>query len=194
MSQPKNKKLLIILGFLVCGMFAFCFALVPLYNTFCKAFGINGKTSGRYEYSGALEADPTRTITIEFITSVNNNIPWKFKPSVGSIKLHPGESKQVNFIAKNLSNNQTTGRAIPSVSPGFTAKYLRKTECFCFQEQTLKPHEEKIMPVIFFIDKKIDREIQELTLSYTMFNANREISKTDLDKISEKGKITGHLN
>jgi cytochrome c oxidase assembly protein subunit 11 len=32
-------------------MFAFGFALVPIYDVMCKAFGINGKTGGQYEGS-----------------------------------------------------------------------------------------------------------------------------------------------
>jgi len=32
----------------VVGMFAFGFAMVPLYDVFCEITGINGKTGGRY--------------------------------------------------------------------------------------------------------------------------------------------------
>ena len=45
----------------VVGMFAFGFAMVPLYDVFCEITGINGKTGGRYESTEVAEADMTRT-------------------------------------------------------------------------------------------------------------------------------------
>ncbi|MDI1351519.1 MAG: cytochrome c oxidase assembly protein, partial [bacterium] len=41
----KHRKLLIMLTIIVLGMFAFGFALVPIYNSLCKTLGINGKTN-----------------------------------------------------------------------------------------------------------------------------------------------------
>ncbi len=65
---------------------------------------------------------------------------------------------------------EIVGQAVPSVAPGQAADYFRKTECFCFTEQKLAAHEEKLMPVIFTVDSDLPEHIKELTLSYTFFN------------------------
>lgn len=40
------KRLVLRLSLMVVVMFAFGFALVPIYDVMCRAFGINGKTAG----------------------------------------------------------------------------------------------------------------------------------------------------
>ena len=58
---------------------------------------------------------------------------------------------------------------MPSITPGYGAQYLVKTECFCFQEQMLAANEEAMMPLIFYIDPNIPADISTLTLAYTLF-------------------------
>lgn len=154
--------------------FTFAFALVPLYNTFCQISGINGKTAGRYKIDYSLEVDTSRTIQVQFTTSLNKNLAWEFRPMIKSLTVHPGELKQVSFYAKNLADRSIIGRAIPSITPGPAAAFMHKTECFCFNEQPLKSQEEIIMPLVFFIDKKLPKDISEMTLSYTMFDTGAD--------------------
>ena len=91
--------------------------------------------------------------------------------------------RRVDFYAKNLSNHTITAQAVPSVTPGQAAVYLKKTECFCFTQQTLKPGEEIDMPVIFHIDRDLPANIHTITLSYTMFDtASIGVNKTDVVK------------
>ncbi len=68
-----------------------------------------------------------------------------------------------------------TVQAIPSVTPGLAAQYVKKTECFCFTQQTLKAHEAKIMPLLFHIDQNIPDNINNLTFSYTLFAVNKKV-------------------
>jgi len=42
-----DRGLVLKLGTLCVAMFAFGFALVPLYGVFCKITGLGGKTDGR---------------------------------------------------------------------------------------------------------------------------------------------------
>ncbi|HEK0836019.1 TPA: cytochrome c oxidase assembly protein, partial [Pseudomonas aeruginosa] len=49
-------------------MFAFGFALVPLYDVMCRALGINGKTAGS-AYSGEQQVDVGREVKVQFMTS-----------------------------------------------------------------------------------------------------------------------------
>ena len=172
MSQEKqtdNKKLIIKLTGVVAGMFLFAFALVPLYDVFCEITGINGKTRGQALYK-QVAVDRDRLVTIEFLTNVNRGMPWQFESKVKSIKVHPGELNEVIFYAKNSANQTIVGQTVPSVSPGEGSLYLNKTECFCFEKQVLTAGEEVEMPMKFYIDLAIPKDITHLTLSYQLFN------------------------
>ena len=168
--QSKNKKIIGKLLILVAAMFGFGFALVPLYNVFCDVTGLNGKTDNeKAVYSKPPVIDKDRLITIQFITSLNEQMPWEFKPMTSSVTVHPGESTKVEFYVRNVSHQDIVGQAIPSIAPGLAAGYFQKSECFCFTEQTLKAGESRLMPVVFIVDSSIPKDFNDLTLSYTFF-------------------------
>jgi cytochrome c oxidase assembly protein subunit 11 len=153
-------------------MFGFAFALIPLYNTFCEITGLNGKTSGQVVAQEALSkqiVDENRLITVQFDASVNSKLNWAFRPTELNMQVTPGKLYKTNFYAKNLSDKEITGRATYSVTPGKASLYFNKTECFCFTEQTLKAHEEVIMPVTFIVDTKLAKDVNIMTLSYTFY-------------------------
>lgn len=169
MQLKSSKRLVIILSLTTIAMFGFGYAMVPLYSVLCKTLGLNGKTSNMVAAQSGI-VDKNRTITIEFMANTNAGLPWDFYPEVKKITLHPGENKLVNFYAQNNAAQTMTVQAIPSVSPGFLAKYLKKTECFCFTQQTFKAHEKRDMPVLFHLDTDFPKDIDTLTLAYTMFD------------------------
>lgn len=170
-KKSAHKRLLVTLVLIGIGMFGFGYAMVPLYNTFCSVLGINGKTGGPVVYNEKnAVVDMTRTITVEFLTTNNESLPWTFHPNKTSIEIHPGEQTKVTFFAKNNADKVMTVQAIPSVTPGIAAKYLKKTECFCFTAQTLKSHDARDMPVLFHLDPKLPKNINTVTLSYTLFD------------------------
>ncbi len=152
-------------------MFGFSFALVPLYNIFCEITGLNGKTSGQVakEVLASQVVDENRNVTVQFDASVNSELNWEFRPLEFEMQVVPGKLYKTEFYAKNLSDNDITGRATYSVTPRKASLYFNKTECFCFTEQTLKAHEEVIMPVSFIIDSKLAKEVNLMTLSYTFY-------------------------
>lgn len=188
MTEPNttrsNRRLLLKLVIIVVGMFGFGFAMVPLYDMFCEVTGINGKTSGDVAEVNAAGVDESRTITVQFLATNNEQLPWIFKPNQFSLKMHPGEMKRTSYYAKNLTDKTMVVQAIPSVSPGLAAKYLRKTECFCFTQQSLKGGEEMDMPLLFHVDPDLPEDIQTITLSYTMFDAANYEPRTETGKIS----------
>ena len=62
--------------------------------------------------------------------------------------------------------------------------YFQKIQCFCFEEQRLRPHEEIDMPVLFYIDPSFLKdpsmdEVHSLVLSYTFFKANQQVDADD---------------
>lgn len=177
MQQLKIKKQLRLLLFATLGMFLFGFALIPLYDVFCDVTGLNGKDYSRAETSSTSEVDQSRTVTVEFVTYLNKQLPWEFKPEVRQIQLHPGERKEIRFIATSNSNENTVGRAVPSITPGIAAQYLVKTECFCFLEQPLSAKQQAFMPLTFYVDPNIPDHITTLTLAYTLFNNEPDVTE-----------------
>lgn len=173
-SAPKSKRIALWLAAASVGMFGFSFALVPLYNTLCEITGLNGKvnTSGRVRTTPVVQptVDTSRTITLEFVTHTNEEMPWEFHTETKSIEIHPGEMRKVIFYAKNPTDQDMVGQSIPSVTPAIAARYIQKVECFCFVRQPLKAGSDEIMPVVLFIDKDLPEEIEQLTLSYTLFD------------------------
>ncbi|MCK5829607.1 MAG: cytochrome c oxidase assembly protein [Methylococcales bacterium] len=176
--EQKNAKLIRKLVFIVLGMFGFGYALVPLYDVFCDAFGILGKTDSEASIEKIYKVDVEREITVEFITSLNESTPMEFRTETRKMKIHPGKYYTVNFFAKNNTDRNMVARAIPSVSPGPAAEYFKKTECFCFTEQTFEPQEGKTMPVRFVVDPEIPARYKTITLAYTFFdNTEKSVKK-----------------
>lgn len=152
------------------AMFAFGFALVPMYSALCNAIGLNGKVNlTPVTSAGAIDA--TREVTVEFLTTVNGGGPWQFEPDQPSIKVHPGQFVSVSFLARNTDEaREVVGQAVPQVAPWDAAKYLKKSECFCFRQQPFKAGETRHMPVVFTLDPALPRDVDTVTLSYTFFD------------------------
>lgn len=155
----------------VAGMFAFAvFAMPPIYRVFCELTGLNGKPVAATASAGAaLRPDLARRVTVEFVTSVDAGLPWQFSGERRAIEVHPGEVHQVSFRVRNLSDARTTGHAVPSVAPAVATSHLKKTQCFCFDRQTLSAGESLDMPVIFYIDPDLPRQVRTVTLAYRFY-------------------------
>ena len=65
----ETRKLVTRLLVVVVAMFAFGFALVPIYNVMCKALGINGKTSGSAYQGGLQQVDMARQVKVDFVAN-----------------------------------------------------------------------------------------------------------------------------
>ena len=159
------------LALVVAGMFAFGFALVPIYDVFCEITGLNGKTGGHATYDAAIvEVQQERLITVQFTANNNSGMSWQFHPMVNQVQVHPGELTSVKFYAHNPTGMTMIAQAVPSVVPFVAVDYLHKTECFCFTQQTLAGGEAIEMPLLFYIDQAIPADVSKLTLSYTLFD------------------------
>jgi cytochrome c oxidase assembly protein subunit 11 len=159
------------LALVVVGMFGFGFALVPIYDVFCEITGLNGKTAGRATYDAAIvDVQEERLVTVQFTANNNSGMSWQFHPMVNQVQVHPGELTSVKFYAHNPTGMTMIAQAVPSVVPFIAADYLHKTECFCFNQQTLTAGEAIEMPLLFYIDQAIPEDVSKLTLSYTLFD------------------------
>ena len=183
--KKSHRSLVIKCVIVVVGMFGFCFALVPIYDTFCKLTGLQGKyDTGRTRVPEFATYDMSRTVRVNFVSQVTSNFGWDFHPMVSSVIVHPGEMKRVSFFVKNQSGRDTVGQAIPSIAPGIASLYFKKTECFCFKQQYLQKGQEAEMPLVFFLDKQLPKEIEELTLSYTLFDAETVRAGSKINSIA----------
>ena len=152
-------------------MFGFSFALVPLYDLMCDALGI-----GKIREATAPVVNTTiapHVLTIEFVTTNTEQLDWSFYPLVKSMAITTSKTYMVNFVAKNNTANTMTVQAIPSITPIQGTDYLIKTQCFCFEQQTLKPGESIKMPVVFLIDSALPEKYSTLTLSYSLFELKK---------------------
>lgn len=155
----------------VVGMFLFAvFVMPPIYDVFCELTGLNGKTSNVAAAAPTTPEDRSRQLTVEFLTDTDKALPWEFRHERASLRMSPGEIVQTSFYVKNRAGHAVVGRAVPSISPAEATQYLKKTECFCFREQSLAAGAEKHMPVIFYVDPAIPRHITTITLSYKFYN------------------------
>lgn len=161
-------------------MFAFGYALVPIYRAICTALGINVLSLSERETSGVSRApagntqvDSSRTITVEFDANVRG--PWEFKPAKRSLDVHPGEMATVMYEFRNVQNRTMAAQAIPSYAPKQAMAHFNKIECFCFSEYTLKPGESRQWPVVFVIDPKLPKDVRTITLSYTFFEVGGKV-------------------
>lgn len=170
----KHGRLVVRLLLLALGFFAFGFALVPLYDTFCEAVGFNGKTGRdaiRVQDLPPSAVDSSRLLGVQFTATLMPGLPWEIRPLEPAIELHPGELRTTRFLVRNLSDQTIVGQAVPSVSPPVAARSFQKLDCFCFTQQTLAPGESREMALTFVVDKGLDKNISELTLAYAFFPA-----------------------
>ena len=181
MSNPASRatrsaRLVTRLALITVVMFGFGYALVPLYDLFCDVTGIGGRT-GVISEQAALQgaagaADEQRWVTVEFTGNTAAGLPWDFQPLRRNMRVRPGELSDVLYYAHNRSSRAITAQAIPSVAPGEAAKYFNKTECFCFENQTLEAGGGKEMPVRFVVDRALPDSVHTITLSYAFYNIN----------------------
>jgi cytochrome c oxidase assembly protein subunit 11 len=160
-----------------------------LYRMFCSVTGYGGTTQ-RVQSNNEKVLD--RTMTVRFDGSVAQGLPWKFEPEVNTIDVKIGETSLAFFRATNLSDKPVTGQAAFNVTPEALGIYFKKIACFCFDEQTLKPHETVVMPVTFFIDPKMVDDpdttiLNDVTLSYIFY----PVAKATADNSSKPVKSGG---
>ncbi|MCS6762855.1 MAG: cytochrome c oxidase assembly protein [Candidatus Protistobacter heckmanni] len=172
-KRVANRAVMMRLIVVVPLMFAFGYALVPVYKMICEVTGVNILTTksdqpGKPKNS---QVDASRVVTVEF--DVNSRGPFRFKPEKNSLEVHPGELTQVKYEVVNTQDRSVSAQAIDSYAPKLAGNYFRKLECFCFKQQTLGPNERREMPVVFVIDPELPESVKTVTLSYTFFEVGQ---------------------
>ena len=109
-ETSQNRLVLKKLVFITVLMFAFGYALIPFYKKICEVTGIN---KDKVTVSNT-QVDPARWVTIEFDANAGAQLPWKFEPMETSLRVNPGQMKQVMYRVVNLTDRTIVGQAIPS--------------------------------------------------------------------------------
>ena len=174
-QNKKVKQAFYLLAFAL-GMLAMSYAAVPLYKIFCKVTGYGGTPQISSENDSYKIKEK---IDVRFDSTIDRNSVISFKPEVKKIEVQIGENSLAFFKAKNNSDKPITTMSVFNVSPLQAGQYFNKIECFCFEEQVLSANEEVSMPVSFFVDASIKddrfiKDLQEITLSYTMYVRKNE--------------------
>ena len=174
-GRPRDVGIALACVVLVGGMVCLSYAAVPLYELFCRVTGYGGTTQRAGAAPGAAI---DRQVTVRLDANVMPGLPWRFRALTPEVTLKAGEVATVVYEAVNTSAGETVGTATFNVTPDETGAYFNKIQCFCFNEQALKPGERIEMPVVFFVDPAIDKEpmlkgVHTITLSYSFFPARR---------------------
>lgn len=170
-DKKANKKLAYSISYFILGMLMLAYASVPLYSIFCKVTGFSGTVvTGKY----VADRIGTKQIKVRFDANIDKDLPWIFKPEQQEVTVKVGENILVFYYAENLSNEDIIGTAVYNVTPHKAGAYFNKIQCFCFEEQLLKPGQKMPMPVSFFIDPDIETdpatsEVSTITLSYSFY-------------------------
>lgn len=172
-----NRKLILGLLLMTAGSFAFGWALVPLYDVFCRAVGIGNAEAKAGPSVAREQVDPDREITIEFVAAPASVGSFEFRPKLASMRIHPGKLYGTEFFARNLTSGASVAQAVPSISPSGTAQYFHKTECFCFTPQKFGVGEGRDMPVRFIVDPQLPANVDKITLAYTFYDTTQNAAQ-----------------
>ena len=165
-TRQANRSLTRSLVLMAVGSFAFGFALIPLYKVICEAAGI--KVNDRPSKIQVSEA-AGRKVTLEFMSLLPAGSDFELVPETREMTLQPGKLYEARFRIRSNSTVPVVAQAVPSVAPITTARYLQKTECFCFTPQTFKASEQREFTVRFIIDPALPARVDRMTLAYSMY-------------------------
>ena len=164
------------MALIVLLMFSFAYANVPLFKLFCERFGLNGANKAGLKGwaattvpSSAAGPIEKRKITVDLMGVSASGLPMRFAPSVSSVTTIPGKSVHLSYTFTNMSDDSVFFRAVHSIQPLEAAREFQLMQCFCFEDQSLGPRETRVLPVYFALSPRIPANVDEITLSYTLF-------------------------
>ena len=166
----ERRNIVVKLTLIAALMFGFGYALVPLYEAFCRVTGFGGKTDIIEESAAQAALAIDRDVEVSFTSHAHSSLPWDFKPLTKLTNIKVGEINEAIFYVKNNSKQAITGMATFNVTPPRAGFHFKKTECFCFTKQVMQPGEEQEMVVRYMLDSELPDDVHELTLSYTFFD------------------------
>ena len=176
-QRKRNRRLgMFLLAPVAIGMFMFAFAQVPLFRMFCQKIGI-----AISPLTTVQEASNGRDVKVLYTGVVAGKLPVVFKAKHSIQKVKVGQKFENEYRFVNMSDDTVYFRPVHSILPEDAAKKFTMTKCFCFDDQTMLPHEEKVFPVISILSADLNSEVEQVTLHYTLFEKNPEEMEKDRD-------------
>lgn len=187
--QKQNRKLFFIVLGVVAVMIVLAYASVPLYRLICQQTGWGGTVKQTSENGNKVY---DRVVTVRFDAMTAPDLPWVFKPDQQQVEVKVGADTLISYSAESKGDVPVSGMAVYNVTPLKAGKYFNKTQCFCFNEQVLRPGEKVHMPVSFFIDPQImdDKnmdDVHTITLSYTFYRQGSDGLSGAMEKFYDSG-------
>lgn len=177
-DRIRNDRTTYYMASMAVAMFAASFAAVPLYRLFCQVTGKPGQAVKDEDSAkiADMKVDKSRTVTVRFDAATHSSMAWNFSPVQEKLVVHPGETALAFYRVRNPLDEPVIGVATYTVLPYEAGQYFNKIQCFCFEEQLLRPHEDVFMPVLFYIDPEFSKDPQlatqsDVVLSYTFFRS-----------------------
>jgi len=174
-EAARNTRVALLCAAFAVGMVGLAYAAVPLYRMFCQATGFAG-TPQRAEAASKTVID--RQVSVRFDATVGPGLSWDVVPVVATMDMKIGENGLAFYRVTNRSDRTIVGTAAFNVTPDQAGPFFNKVECFCFTEQWLEPGETAELPVSFFVDPAIEKDvdgsqIRDITLSYTFYPVDK---------------------
>ncbi|HZV90664.1 MAG TPA: cytochrome c oxidase assembly protein [Candidatus Nitrosocosmicus sp.] len=176
LQKPSNVALGLGLALLVCLMFSFAYANVPLFKMFCARFGLNdaGKAANKEGELAPLMSSAAgnvlaRNVNVKFMGVSGTSLPVRFGPSEPQMTVKIGKSVHLSYTFTNMGDDSVFFRAVHSITPMSAAREFQLIQCFCFEDQSLGPRETRVLPVYFALSPRFPTNVNEMVLNYSLF-------------------------
>ncbi|MGZ5549081.1 MAG: cytochrome c oxidase assembly protein [Nitrososphaeraceae archaeon] len=101
-------------------------------------------------------------------TNVKKNIS-AFYPLQQYIYTIPGESSLIFYRLENKTDIALQTLSVYVTNPAEAVAYVKKLQCFCYEELMIAPHSIIDLPILFSIDEEIlNEEFKEMTINYIL--------------------------
>lgn len=170
-APPPTWRTALVATGLACLMFAFGYAMIPLYYRVCAALGIT--TALDTTLAATATPPPVRELRLEFDANSHNDL-IAMRPVQRIARMSTGTAYTLTYEITNLTATPLAGTAIPSYLPARAAAWFTKLQCFCFNELHLAPHETLRAPVVFLLERDLPSDIETVALSYTFHPSGGE--------------------
>ncbi|MBB5192252.1 cytochrome c oxidase assembly protein subunit 11 [Silvimonas terrae] len=161
-NRTTARKLLLA----VLVMFGFCFAMVPMYDVFCRAVGIQ-----QDRVVNESDAVPAWSQRVDLDANTAPGVAGTLTALDHTVSGKAGQLVKARFRLANPTDRTLQLRAIPSYAPSNAVRFVEKLQCFCFNEIALAPHEVRDATVVMVLKQDLPQDLGPITLSYTLFNA-----------------------
>jgi cytochrome c oxidase assembly protein subunit 11 len=173
-AKKRNKKLLYFLTTIIVFMLVFAYSNEQLYRLFCEAIGISISPNNTSYDVKNMVIDESREVKVVFTTEKNRDVPVAFSVEKISFPIHLGKTYLNTYNFKNTTSDTVYFRPIHSVFPSQASNKYTMLECFCFDDMTLFPYEEKSLPMSFFFNPDVDESVERIVMHYQLISREKD--------------------